>query len=124
MLDHVVIRTGIVDDRIVVNIGNMGTDRVQKVAIVRDHNQCPFVVQQKLFQPVDCLQVHVVRRFVQKQRFRAAEQSLGKKNTELVIVRQGCHQIGVLLIRDPDPAQDGRGFDLCDITVFIGNQRL
>ena len=45
--------------------------RVQEVAIVRDHDQRALVAEQELAQPVNRVEVEVVRRLVEQQRFRA-----------------------------------------------------
>ena len=44
MLHHVIIRAGVVDNRVVVNVGDVGADGVQKMPVVRDDDECAFVV--------------------------------------------------------------------------------
>ena len=62
--DHVVIRAGVGDDGLVVNVGNVSADVIQKVAIMRDDDQYAIVLIQKFFQPVDRVQIQVVGGFV------------------------------------------------------------
>ena len=65
VLDHVVVVAGVDDDGVVVNVGDVGADGIEEVAVVRDDDEGAVVVGQEVFEPVDGLQVHVVGGFVQ-----------------------------------------------------------
>ncbi|MCA1560622.1 MAG: hypothetical protein LC753_05990 [Acidobacteria bacterium] len=64
--DHVVVAAGIRDDRLVIDVGHVRADAVQKVAIVGDHDQRAVKALEKLAQPVDRIEVEVVRWLVEE----------------------------------------------------------
>jgi hypothetical protein len=63
--DHVVIPTGVGDDRLIVDVGGVRRHGVEEVTIVRDDDQRAFIVEEEVHQPVDRVEVEVVRRFVE-----------------------------------------------------------
>lgn len=76
--DHVVVGAGVGDDRLVVNVGDVRANAVQKMPVVRNRDDDAVVDVQESLQPVNRIQVEVVRRFVEQQGLRMAEQSLGQ----------------------------------------------
>jgi hypothetical protein len=70
---HVVVAAGVGDDRLVIDVGDVRADRVQEVAIVRDHDQRALVTDEEVAQPVNRVKVEVVGGLVEEQRFRIAE---------------------------------------------------
>ena len=85
---HVVVAAGVGDDRLVVDVGDVRADRVQEVAIVRDDDQRAVVADEELAQPVDRVEVEVVRRLVEQQRLRMAEQRLRQQHAHLLAALQ------------------------------------
>ena len=82
--DHVVICAGVGDDGFVVNVSNVGANAVEKVAIVRDGDDDAVVHVQKSLQPVDRIQVKVVRGFVEQQGLRMTEQGLRQQHADFL----------------------------------------
>ena len=50
---HVVITAGVSDDGLIVDIGGVRRDAVQKMAVVRNRDQRAVIIVQKILQPVD-----------------------------------------------------------------------
>ena len=50
-----------------INIGDGGTDSIQEVPIVRDHDNRVIIICQEVLQPVDCIVIQVVGRLVHDQ---------------------------------------------------------
>ena len=69
----------------------MSADAVQKVAVVRNHNQHTFVRAQIVLQPVHRVQVKVVGRFVQQQRSGISKQCLRQQHAHLLPALQFAH---------------------------------
>ena len=67
---HIVVPARVRDDGLVVNIGNMGADVVQEVAVVRNNDDRAFVPNQEILKPVNRIQIEVVGRLVKQQRLR------------------------------------------------------
>ncbi len=70
-------------DLAVVDIHGVGAHGVQEVPVVADGNDHAREIQQEVLQPVDGLNVQVVRRLVQHDDVRIAEQSLGQQHLHL-----------------------------------------
>ena len=70
---HFVVGSGVGDDRLVIDVGNVGADAVEKVAIVRDGDDDAVVGVEKSLEPVDRIQVEVVGGFVEQQGLGMAE---------------------------------------------------
>ena len=106
---HVVVPAGVGDDRLVVDIGDMRANVVQKVPVVRNHDQRSFVIPHVILQPVDRIQIQVVGGFVQQQGRRMAEQRLRQQHANLLPALQLAH--GALMQRfvyAQPVQQDGR----------------
>ena len=88
---HVVVPAGVRDDGFVVDIGHVRANAVQKMPVVRNHNQHAFVVAEIILQPVDRFQVQVIGRLIQQQRRRCAEESLGQQDAHLLSALQFAH---------------------------------
>ena len=50
---HVVVAAGVGDDRLVVDVGGVRGDGVEKVPVVRDGDHCAVVVREEILQPMD-----------------------------------------------------------------------
>jgi hypothetical protein len=75
--DHVVVAADVHDDGFVVDVGGVGADGVQEMAIVGDDDQHAFVLGEIFLQPVDRVEVEVVGRLVEQEGRGIAEESLG-----------------------------------------------
>src|SRR6185369_15786332 len=62
-----------------VNIGHMGTDLIEEVAVMGNDYDRVCKAEQKILQPGDGFQVQMVGRLVKEQNVRIAEQGLGKQ---------------------------------------------
>ncbi len=121
---HVVVTAGVSDDGLVVDVGDMGADAVQKMAVVRDHDQHAVVVVQKALQPVNGFEVEVVGGFVEQQRLRMAEQRLGQQDADFLSALQLAHFALVQFVGNVEALQqDGRvGFG--GVAVFFADDAL
>ena len=68
---------------------------IEKVAIVRDQQECKGILVQVLFQPVARFKVQVVGGFVEKKQVGFLEQQFGEGNPHLPAARE--------LVREPRP---------------------
>src|SRR5690606_30259336 len=75
----------------VVQVGHVGADRVQEVAIVGNDDHGGVARGQHVFQPADGVDVQVVGRLVEQQHFRVGEQRLGQQHAQLPARGDGAH---------------------------------
>ena len=73
--------TGIGFHRLVFNVGDMRTQSVEKIPVMRNQQQDTCVGPQPAFQPDDGRQVQVVGGFIEQQDIRAAHQCLRQVQT-------------------------------------------
>ena len=73
----------VVGERAQRQIGDARDDRVEEEAIVRDEDDGVRVGVQVLLEPVARLEIEVVRRLVEQQQVRLAEQQLGERDAHL-----------------------------------------
>ena len=118
---HVVVAAGVGDDRLVVDVGDVRAHRVQEMAVVRDDDQRAVITRQRVDQPVDRIKVEVVRRFVQQQRLRMAEQRLSQQHADLLAALQLGHLALVQLVRDVEALEQNRGVGLGGVTVLLAD---
>src|SRR3954465_10690734 len=71
--------------------------------IVRDDDQRPVVTNEEFTQPVNGVEVQVVRRLVEQQRLRMSEERLREKDANLLSTLQLTHLAFVRLVRDMEP---------------------
>ena len=121
---HVVVAAGIRDDGLIVDVGGVGADVVEEVAIVRDDDQRALVAHQELAQPVDRVEVEVVGRLVQQQRLGPAEQRLGEQDADLLAALQLRHLALVQLFRNVEPLQQDRRIALRAVAVLVADDAL
>ena len=88
---HVVIAAVVHDHGLVVDVGGVRADAVQKMAVVRNDDQHAFVFDQIVLQPVDRIEVQVVGRLVEQQRGRVAEQRLRQQHADFLAALQLAH---------------------------------
>ena len=81
---HVIVGARVSDDGFVIDVGDVSADAVEKMTIVRDHDQHAFILIEKILQPVDRVEIKMVRRLVEEQGLRMAEESLRQQDTHLL----------------------------------------
>ena len=67
---------------------------------MRDRDHHPVVGIQKSLQPVDRIQVQVVRRLIQQQRLRMPEQGLRQQYPDFLSALQFAHLAGMRFVRN------------------------
>ena len=119
---HVVVRARVRDNGFVIDVGNVSAHAVQKVAIVRDDDQHAVVFIEKTLEPVDRIQIKVVRWFVEQQRLRMSEQSLREKYPHFLAALQLSHHALVQVIGNIQSLQQQRGVGLGGIAIFFADR--
>ena len=118
---HVVVAAGVGDDRLVVDVGDVRADRVEEMPVVRDDDERPGVAHEELAQPVDRVQVEMVRRLVQQQRLRLAEERLRQQHAHLLAALQLAHLPLVERVRNIEALQQDRGVAFGRIPVLFAD---
>ena len=72
---------------------------------MRDHDERAVVAHEKLAQPVDRVEVEVVRRLVEQQRLRMAEERLREEHAHFLAALQLGHRPLVQRVRDVEALQ-------------------
>src|SRR6202030_3393569 len=62
---HVIVGACVSNDGLVIDIGDVGANSVEKMAIVRDDDQHAFILIEKILQPVDGVEIKIVSRLVE-----------------------------------------------------------
>ena len=81
---HLVVAAGVSDDGFVIDVGGVGGDAVEEVAVVVDGDQRAVVVVQEVLQPMDGIEIEVVGGLVEKQGLGLAEERLGEQDADLL----------------------------------------
>src|SRR6266404_1727009 len=89
--DHVVVAADVHDDRFVVDVGGVGADAVEEMAVVRDDNQDAFVFAKIILEPVDGIEVEVVGGLVEEQGAGIAEEGLRQQDANFLAALQLAH---------------------------------
>ncbi len=118
---HVVISAGIGDDGLVIDIGDVRANAVQKMAIVRDDDQHAFILIQKTLQPVDRVEIEVVGRLVEQQRLRMPEKRLRQQHADFLSARQFAHFPFVQLVGNVEALQQNGGVGFGGVAVFLAD---
>ncbi len=90
----------------VVDIHDMRADFIQKVAVVRDHDDRVRKVYQELFQPVDGVDIKVVGRLVQEEDIGFGKQRLRQKDFHLAGAVQFRHGLVMRFRRKPETVEE------------------
>src|SRR5204863_4513410 len=67
---HVVITAGISNDRLVIDVRDVRADFVKEMSVVRNDNETAVVGDEILLEPVNGIQVKIIRGLVQQQDLR------------------------------------------------------
>ena len=76
----------------IVDVRDLGTDLIQEIAVVGDHDDGVREIDQELLQPGDGVQIQVVRGLVEQQDVGISEQGLGQQHLDLLSAQQILHQ--------------------------------
>ena len=121
---HVVVAAGVGDDRLVVDVGDVGADRVEEVAVVRDDDQRALVALEEALEPVDRVEVQVVGRLVEEQRRGRAEERLRQQHAHLLAALQFGHRPLVQRVGDVETLQQHRRVALGGVAVLLADDAL
>ncbi len=91
---------------------------------MRDHDQRAVVALEERLQPVDRVEVEVVGRLVEQQRFRVPVERLRQEHAHLLSALQLRHRSLVQLVGDVEPLQQHRGVALGRIPVLFADDAL
>ena len=122
--DHVVVATRVLDDRLVVDVGDVSADVVQEVAIVGDHHHGALVPDEELLQPVDGVEIQVVGGLVQQQAAGVAEEGLGEQHADLLAALQLAHLAVMQFLGDTQAGQQHGRIALGGVAILVGHDAL
>ena len=88
---HVVVAAGVGDDGLVIDVGGVRGDAVEKVPVVGDGDQRAVVAVEEVLKPVDGVEIEVVGGLVEQQGFRLAEEGLGQQHADFLAALQFAH---------------------------------
>jgi hypothetical protein len=97
---------------------------VQEVPVVRDDDQRAVVAEQELLEPLDRLEVEVVRRLVEQERLRVAEQRLRQQHAHLLPALELAHLPLVQVIGDIEPLEQDRRVALRAVAILLADDAL
>ena len=121
---HVVVAAGIRDDRLIVDIGDVRAHLVEEMPVVRDDDERAVVALEERLQPMDRIEVEVVRRFVEQQRFGTAVERLGEEHTNLLAALQLGHLPLVERVRNVETLEKYRRVALRRVAVLFADDTL
>jgi hypothetical protein len=121
---HVVVPARVGDDGLVVDVRDVGADRVEEVPVVADGDQDALVLVEEGLQPADGVEVEVVRWLVEEERLRLAEQRLCEEHPELEATGNLPHQPGVVALGNAETGEQGGRVALGGVAVLLGDDRL
>ena len=120
---HVVVAAVVHDHRLVIDVGRVRANAVQKMAVVRDHDQHAFVIAQIFLQPVHRIEVQVVGRLVQQQNGRLAEERLRQQHAHFLPALQIAHRPLVQRIIHIQAVEQDAGVGLGGVAILIADDR-
>ncbi len=91
------------------------------MAVVRNHNQHALILIEKILQPMDRIEIQMVRRFVEQQRLRMPKQRLRQQHAHLLPARNLRHFPLVHLVGNVEPLQQNRRVRFGRIAVFLAD---
>ena len=118
---HVVVGARVSDDGLVIDVGNVSANPIQKMTVVRDYDEHAFIFVQKTLEPVDGIEIEVVRRLVKQQRLRMSKQSLRQQHAYLLTARQLRHETLVLAVGNIQALQQNRCVAFGGVTIFLAD---
>ena len=119
--DHVVVAAVVGDDGLVVDVGDVGADGVEEVAVVRDGDDGAVVADEEVLEPVDGFEVEIVGGLVEEQGLGVAEEGLGEQDADLLAALQLGHFALVEFVGDVEALEEDGGVGFGFIAVFIAD---
>lgn len=98
--------------------------RIEKFAVVRNHDQRARIAMQPVFEPDDGVEVQVVGRLVEQQQVGAAHQRLSQVQAHAPAAGEACHRQARLLEREAQAEQQRFGARRGGIAVGVGKGRV
>ena len=83
--------TGKERNLIVIDVESVSGNGIEKVAVVRNHEDSILAVGEILFEPSDSVEVEVVGRLIEEEVIGITKKSLGKKDTHLFLTTEVLH---------------------------------
>ncbi len=118
---HVVVPAGVRDDRLVVDVGDVGAHGVHEVAVVGDDDENTGIAKEKIPKPVDGVQVKMVGRLIQQEHVGGAEEGLGQEHPDLLAPLQLGHGPLVQGIGNVQALQQDGGVAVSRVAVFLAH---
>ena len=118
---HVVVAAGVRDHCLIIDVCDMRANLVEKMAVVRNDDETSLVCAEMILKPVHGIEIEVVRRLVQQQRIRIAEQRLRQQDAHLPAALQFAHLPVVKVFGNIQAVQQDRGIDFGGIAAFIAD---
>src|ERR1035437_4219714 len=118
---HVVVAAGVHDDGFVIDIGDVGTDAVEEVAIVGDDDEGALVIGEVILQPVDAIEIEVVGGLVEEEERGSAEEGLGEEDADLLAALEFAHEASVERVFDAEAIEQDGGIALGGIAAFFAD---
>ena len=119
--DHLVVAAGVGDDGFVVDVGGVGGDRVEEVAVVGDGDEGAVVVLEEVLEPVDGFEIEVVGGLVEEQGLGLAEEGLGEQDADLLAALEFAHAALVDGLGDVETVEKDGGVGLGGVAVFVAD---
>ena len=121
LLDHVVVAAVVEDDRLVVDVGDVGADGVEEVAVVGDGDEGAIVADEELLEPVDGVEIEIVGGLVEEQGLRVAEEGLAEQDADLLTALELGHPAVVEFVADVEALEKDGGVRLGLVAVFLAD---
>ena len=118
---HVVVAAGVSDDGLVIDVGGVGGDGVEEVAVVGDGDEGAVVAGEEVLQPVDGVEIEVVGGLVEEQGFGLAEEGLGEQDADLLAALQLAHFALVQGLGDVEAVEQDGGVGLGGVAVLVAD---
>ena len=103
----------------VVQVGHVGADAVQEVAVVGDDDHGAVALLQHTLKPADGIDIQVVGRLVQQHDIRVGKQHLSQQYPKLPAGRYGAHRAVVLFNGDIQTKQQFTGAGFGRIAIHL-----
>ena len=118
---HVVVAAVVGDDGLVIDVGDVGADVVEEVAVVRDGDDGAVVADEEVLKPVDGFEIEIVGGLVEEQGLRVAEERLREQDADLLAALQLGHLALVELVGDVETLEQDGGVGFGFVAVFIAD---
>ena len=118
---HVVVAAGVGDDGLVVDVGGVGGDAVEEVAVVRDGDEGAVVAVEEVLEPVDGVEIEVVGGLVEEQRFGLAEEGLREQHADFLAALQLAHLALVQFLGNVEAVEEHGGVGFGGVAVFVAD---